>query len=84
MKIQDDLTYLVGDVYYANWPQIVSKAGNRKMFLDVKWGHPYEQTWMSHMFQESKKGNLNSAVLLASPITHDRFVHYDQTQRVES
>ena len=84
MKNQDDLTYLTGDVYYANWPQIVSKSGNKKMFLDTTWSHPYEQTWMSHIFQKTKIGEITSGILLASPITHDRFIHYDQKMRVES
>lgn len=84
MHIQEDLTFLTGDVYYANWPQIVSREGNRKMFLDTKWARPYEQTWMSHIFQETKSNKIKPAVLLASPITHDRFVHYDQSKRVES
>lgn len=84
MGAEQDLTYLTGDVYYANWPQLVSQSGSKKMFLDTTWAHPYEQTWMSHIFQETKKGNINSGVLLASPITHDRFVHYDQKIRVES
>lgn len=80
----DGLPYITGDIYYSNWPQIVSKSGNKKMFLDTKWAHPYEQTWMSHIFQETKKGKINPAILLASPITHDRFKHYDQKLRVES
>lgn len=84
IHIEDDLTYVSGDVYYSNWPQIVSKEGNRKMFLDTKWARPYEQTWMSHIFQETKKGNIKPAILLASPITHDRFIHYDRSLRKES
>jgi len=84
IKQIDDLTYATGDIYYANWPQIVSKEGNKKMFLNTKWAHPFEQTWMSFMFQESKKGDLNAGILLASPITHDRFEHYDAKIRVES
>jgi len=84
IKQIDDLTYITGEIYYSNWPQIVSRAGNKKMFLKTKWARPYEQTWMSHMFQETKKGNLKPAILLASPITHDRFKHYDQKLRVES
>ena len=53
------------------------------MFLDTKWAHPYEQTWMSHIFQESIKGNLKTAVLLASPVTHERFKYYEKEERVE-
>jgi hypothetical protein len=84
MKQQEDLTFLTGDIYYANWPQIVSKKGNKKMFLETTWAKPYEQTWMSHMFQLTKEKRLKSAVLLASPITHDRFIHYEPSERVES
>jgi len=84
MGFEDGLTFLTGEIYYANWPQIVSKSGNKKMFLDTTWAHPYEQTWMSHIYQETKKGNIKPAILLASPITHDRFIHYDKSERVES
>jgi hypothetical protein len=80
----EDLMYIDGDVYYCNWPMIVSKEGNKKMFIDTKWAHPYEQTWMSHMFQETRKGNLKSAVLLASPINHNRIVYYEAHERREN
>ena len=62
------LSYISGEIYYANWPMIVNRAGNKKMFLNTKWDHPYEQTWMSYIFQETIKGNIKPAVLLASPI----------------
>jgi hypothetical protein len=80
----DELSYISGEIYYANWPQIVSRAGNKKMFIDTKWAHPYEQTWMSHIFQETRKGNIKPAILLASPVTHERFKHYSPEERVES
>jgi hypothetical protein len=53
------LPYTKGEVYYCNWPQIVSRPGNQKMFLDTTWAHPFEQTWMSQMYQLVKKGELN-------------------------
>ena len=80
----EGLSYVTGDVYYCNWPQIVSKKGNRKMFLETTWAHPFEQTWMSHMYQETKKGNLKPALLLATPTEHNRFDHYSATLRKES
>lgn len=73
-----------GEIFYCNWPQIVSKKGNKTMFLDTKWAHPYEQTWMSHMFQETVKGNLNPGLLLLTPTEHNRFEHYDGKLRKES
>jgi hypothetical protein len=54
------------------------------MFLDTKWAHPYEQTWMSFMYQETKKGNLNGAILLMTPTEHNRFEHYEAGLRRES
>ena len=80
----DGVSYAKGQVYYSNWPMIVSRDGNRKMFLETKWARPYEQTWMSFMFQETIKGNLHPAVLLASPITHNRISHYKPEERREN
>jgi len=80
----DGISYITGDVYYANWPMIVGKEGNRKMFLETTWAHPYEQTWMSYIFQETKKGNIKPGVLLASPINHNRFMHYKAEDRREN
>ena len=54
------------------------------MFMDTTWGHPYEQTWMSHIFQETRAGKINPAILLLSPTEHDRFEHYDGSLRKES
>jgi hypothetical protein len=54
------------------------------MFLNTKWTHPYEQTWMSFMYQEHKKGNLNGSLLLITPTEHDRFDHYSSDLRKES
>ena len=76
--------YATGEVYYCNWPQIVSRPGNKKMFLDVTWAHPFEQTWMSHMYQLVKKGELHPGILLMTPTEHDRFEHYDRGLRKES
>ena len=80
----DGCSYIDGEVYYANWPTIVSKSGNEKMFINTKWAHPYEQTWMSHIYQQTKKGLMKPAVLLASPITHNRFKHYKPEERREN
>jgi len=84
IEVVDGLSYIKGDIYYANWPMIVGKQGNKKMFLDTTWAYPYEQTWMSYMFQETRKGNLKPAVLLASPINHNRIVYYKPEERKEN
>jgi len=78
------IPYANGEVYYSNWPQIVSREGNKKMFLDTTWARPFEQTWMSHMYQLTKKGELNPGILLMTPTEHNRFEHYDGKLRKES
>lgn len=84
INVHNGLSYASGQIYYANWPMIVSKAGNYKMFLETRWEHPYEQTWMSYMFQQTLTNNLNPAVLLASPINHNRIMHYSADVRREN
>lgn len=84
IRNMDGLTYIDGEVYYANWPMIVSKEGNKKMFIDTKWAHPFEQTWMSHMYQMTKEGKLHPAILLASPIWHERIRYYKPEERREN
>jgi len=84
VNICDGVSYLIGDVNYCNWPMIVSKAGNKKMFIDTKWSHPFEQTWSSHIYQLTKKGEIHSGILLASPIWHERIIYYKPEERREN
>jgi len=84
IKSYRQLPYATGDIYYCNWPQVVSREGNKKMFLDTKWAHPYEQTWMSHIYQETIKNKIKTGILLASPTEHDRFEHYSMEERREN
>ena len=84
IDIYEDLLYISGEVYYANWPMIMGKEGNRKVFLETTWEHPYEQTWMSHIFQETRKGNIHPGILLASPICHNRIAYYKPEERREN
>jgi hypothetical protein len=84
INVLDELSYISGEIYYANWPMIVSKEGNKKMFIDTKWAHPYEQTWMSQMFQDTHNKKLKPAVLLASPVNHNRIIWYKPEERREN
>ena len=76
--------FSIGEVYYCNWPQVVSKYGNEKMFLTTKWERPFEQTWMSYIFQETKAGNIKPGLMMITPTEHDRFEFYDAGLRKES
>jgi hypothetical protein len=84
IKTYEGIPYTMGEIYYCNWPQIVSKAGNKKMFINTTWAYPFEQTWMSHMFQLSIKGELNGGILLMTPTEHDRFDFYGSDERREN
>jgi hypothetical protein len=84
IKSKNNIPFASGDIYYCNWPQIVSREGNKKMFLDTKWERPYEQTWMSYIYQETVKGNINSGILLITPTQHNRFDFYESSIRKEN
>jgi hypothetical protein len=83
IKSYQGLPYVDGEIYYCNWTQLVSKVGSRKMFIDTKFQSPFENTWMSFMYQLTKKGELNGGLLLLTPVEHDRFHHYDHSLRKE-
>lgn len=84
IKSHRGVPYATGEIYYCNWTHFITKEGNRKMFQDTKWQHPYENTWMSHIYQETIKGKINSGLLLLTPIEHNRFDHYDGKLRREN
>lgn len=84
IKSYNKLPYATGEIYYCNWPQVVSRAGNKKMFLDTKWAHPYEQTWMSYIYQETLNNNIYPGILLATPTEHNRFEFYKAEERREN
>jgi len=78
------IPYATGEIYYCNWPQIVSKEGSKKMFLETTWARPFEQTWMSYIYQETKKGKIHPGILMMTPTEHNRFEHYERGLRKES
>ena len=84
IKSYEGVPYATGEIYYCNWTHFVTREGNKKMFLTTKWAHPFENTWMSYMYQETIKGNLKPGILLMTPIEHNRFEHYDGLLRKES
>ena len=84
IKSYKGLPYATGEAYLCNWPILLNKEGNYKCFLETKWAHPFEQTLMSHVFQETVLGNINPGLLLLTPTEHNRFDHYDGSLRKES
>jgi len=84
IKSYEKIPYAEGEIYYSNWPQIVTQEGNKKMFLDTKWQYPYEQTWMSHIYTLTRAKEVRPAILLCSPITHNRVYFYGKDDRKEN
>jgi len=84
IKSHKGIPYATGEIYYCNWTHLITREGNKKMFLKTKWDHPFENTWMSHIYQETIKGNVTLGLLLITPIEHNRFEFYDKKLRKES
>jgi len=83
IKSLDGVPYTSGEIYLSNWPIILSKEGNYKCYIKQKFEYPYEQTLMSHNYQEMIKGNLNPGLLLITPTEHNRFDFYPADLRKE-
>jgi hypothetical protein len=84
IKTHQGLPYVDGEIYLSNWPIVLNKIGNYKCYLETQWAHAFEQTLMSHCYQETVKGNIKPGILLLTPTEHDRFDHYDGSLRKES
>lgn len=70
------LAYAVGEVHYSNWPLLITKRGNARLFLEDAEALRFEQTLMVRAFRLAREGALAGGVLLASPVNHERRVHY--------
>jgi hypothetical protein len=84
IKTFNGVPYANGEIYYCNWPHIIDQEGNQKLFLDTTWNNPFEQTWMSHIYSLTVENKINPAILLASPITHNRVHFYEASERREN
>lgn len=84
IKTLNGVPYADGEIYYSNWPHIIGQDGNKKLFLDTKWSNPFEQTWMSHIYTLTKENKVFPAILLSSPITHNRVHFYEASERKEN
>lgn len=82
-KSYGSLQYIEGEFHYCNWPLWISKEGNRKIFIDGKTQHLFEQRWMAETFYKLKSGSMRCATLALSPINHNRFVFYPAHERKE-
>lgn len=70
------MSYAIGDVHYSNWPLVITRRGNARLFLEDGAALRFEQTLMVRALELERAGELRGAVLLASPINHARHIHY--------
>jgi hypothetical protein len=84
IKTYQGLSYIDGEIYLCNWPIVLTKEGNYKCYLETQWAHPFEQTLMSHCYQETVKGNIKPGLLLLTPTEHHRYEFYSSELRKES
>lgn len=83
IKSYNGISYATGEIYLCNWPQLMTKEGNYKCYIETKFDSPYEQTIMSFVYQETIKGRINPGLLLLTPTEHNRFDHYPSHLRKE-
>jgi hypothetical protein len=79
-----EIPYAIGEYHYCNWPLLFNQRGNKKIFLDTKFEHKYEQTWMSFVMELIVEGKIRAGCLLGSAITHFRKYHYSKEYRREN
>lgn len=83
IKSHEGIPYATGEIYICNWPIVLSKQGNYNCYIKTKYAHPFEQTIMSHCYQELLKGNIKAGLLLITPTEHERFDFYEAKLRKE-
>ena len=83
IKSFNGIPYAGGEIYLCNWPILLTKKGSYNCYLKTVYASPFEQTLMSHNFQETVKGNLKPGILLITPTEHNRFEHYEASLRKE-
>jgi len=77
------LAYAVGEFHYSNWPLLITRRGNRTLFLGETF--PLDESHlMVRALTLARARHLLSGVLLASPINHDRQTHYAAAERKEA
>jgi len=77
------LPYATGEVYLSNWPVIMSKRGNKLCYLESKIQGGLEHHLAKEVHIKVISGQVKSAVLLLSPVLHQRIENYKET-RIES
>jgi hypothetical protein len=76
LHFHEGLAYLDGHIYISNWPLLMSKEGNRKCYIERVCDRLFEHQLSSLIHKDIINGNISPAILLLSPIHHQRFFFY--------
>ncbi len=83
IRSHDGLPYALGDVHYSHWPTVLTRRGAHRLFGGDDL--PADETgFMARAHALQREGGLSTAVLLASPIEHERSSGYEGALRKES
>lgn len=82
IKTLDGVPYALGEIYYCNWPSILTRKGSREIFLEPVFRFPHEAVKMSHAWEKMQLGKIKPGIILGTMFTHERFDFY-QAERIE-
>jgi hypothetical protein len=68
-SIDEEIGYFVGEVYYSNWPMLITQSGSRKLFFPPA---VTEGEIVNRAFRLHTQGKITTGVLAAFPICHTR------------
>jgi hypothetical protein len=75
---KNNIPYLIGDIYFSNWPMIITKLGSNKLFLEEIKEEKYIAKKSLEMFE---LGTLKAGVVLGYPTIHTRIQIIDNHRR---
>jgi hypothetical protein len=82
IDILNQTPYSIGQYTYSNWPHLITKEGNKKLFLTNKYTTT-EWYWCLKSYQLLLDKQLKTGVLLQSPITNRRVQTYNVNNKKE-
>jgi hypothetical protein len=82
IDILNQIPYSLGQYTYNNWPHLITKEGNKKIFLTNKHSTT-EWYWCLKSYQLLLDKKIKTGVLLQSPIINKRVQHYNINDKKE-
>ncbi len=80
LSVLGEAAYFVGDVYYSNWPMLITQAASQAIFSAGE-VLMTEGTYMQRAQELRERGELRTGVLCAWPMGHDR--RFDRGTKID-